>query len=87
MDLPVGSSILKMSLRLCNDTYDFTRIESMVNSYAIEAIFSKFESNQATRQSSLFFGLLKLTCDASNFSDFYYDLIDFLKTENISQIL
>jgi hypothetical protein len=40
-----------------------------------------------TRQSSTFLGFLKLTCDASGFSNFYEDLIDFLKLEHLSKIL
>ena len=43
LDLPLGSSILKMILKLTNDSYDFSTIINVVNSYASEAIFLKFK--------------------------------------------
>jgi hypothetical protein len=77
-----------MSFKLCNDTYDFSKLLGVVNSNAIEAIFNKFGFNQVTRQSSTFLGFLKLTCDVSpNFSNFYKEFIDFLKIEHLSKIL
>lgn len=87
LSLPVGSSILKMALKLSNDTYDFSKFQSVVNFHAIEAIFKKFESSQVRRQSSIFFGYLKLTCLASNLSQFYEDFVGFLKLDHLSKIL
>ena len=87
MDLPTGSSILKMILRLSNDTYDFSTILQVVNSYAIEAIFQRFDSEKDARQSSIFLGLLKLTCDVSGFPKFYQDLIELLNAEGITKII
>ena len=34
LDLPTGANILNMILKLCNDTYDFSKITKVVNTLA-----------------------------------------------------